>query len=111
MHPRISVNSICFLDQSLRQQARCWLDLNARRISLVGPHLDSEGIAEAKRVLATGDYCVETIVHPFSRLAPLSPEKSSWAEPRARLSAQIQVARELGAHSIYMTTGGHGDLT
>jgi len=111
MHPRISVNSICFLDKSLEQQADFWRCLDAHRVSLVGPHLDAEGIEEARRALATGDYCVETIVHPFSTRIPLDVEKSNWAEPRARLSAQINMAAELGAKSIYMTTGGHGQLT
>lgn len=111
MHPQISVNSICFLDQSLEQQAGFWRSLNAHRVSLVGPHLDAEGIDAARRALVSGNYCVETIVHPFSSTIPLSTDKSSWAVPRARLSTQIHVAAELGAQSIYMTTGGHGGLT
>jgi len=111
MHPRVSVNSICFLDHDLQQQAGFWRCLDAHRVSLVGPHLDSEGIDAAKQALATGHYAVETIVHPFAPGAPLNPDKSTWELPRARLSAQIAVARELGARSIYMTTGGHGGLT
>lgn len=111
MHPRISVNSICFMDQTLEQQARSWRSLNAHRVSLLGPHLESEGLTEARRALASGDYRVETIVHPFTPRLPLAADKSSWTLPRERLSAQIEVAQALGARSIYMTTGGHGKLT
>jgi sugar phosphate isomerase/epimerase len=111
MHPRISVNSICFFNYSLQQQAGCWRSLDASRVSLAGPHIETEGLAQARAALATGDYRVETIVHPFTPAQRLDPDRSTWNEPRARLSAQISAAKALQAQSIYMTTGGHGKLT
>jgi sugar phosphate isomerase/epimerase len=111
MHRRISVNSICFMSLNLQQQADVWRSLGAGRVSLLGHHLETEGVAAAQRALATGDYALETIVHPFSSTQRLNPDKSSWKAPRERLSTQIAAARELGAKSIYMTTGGHGKLT
>ena len=111
MHDRLSINSICFLDSSLEQQAEYWKQLGPQRISLVGPHLEAEGVAAAKAALASGNYQIETIIHPFSPALPLAADEHGWQEPRARLAAQIDVAQQLGAQSIYMTTGGRGEMS
>ena len=111
MHQRISINSICLLPASLEQQAQHWRELAATRVSLVGPQLDDEGLAAAERALAGGDYILETLMHPFSPQQTLNPDPDSWQQPRSRLMARIEQARQLGAKSIYMTSGGHGSLT
>lgn len=111
MHPRVSVNGICFMSLNLEQQAETWRSLDAGRVSLLGYHVETEGVAKAKHVLGSGDYSLETIVHPFSSTQRLNPDKSAWKVPREKLATQITAARELGAKSIYMTTGGHGELT
>ncbi len=110
MHQRISINSICFMSETLAQQADIWRALGARRISLVGPQLDAEGVDQARQALATGTYELETIVHPFLPGRTLDPDPASWEQPRAELAARIELAAELGARSIYMTTGGLGGL-
>lgn len=111
MHDRVSVNSICFMTQPLSVQADYWRSLGARRIGLVGPQLTGEGIDAVKQVLASGDYAVETIVHPSFAGQRLDPDPATWREPRERLAAMIAMAKQLGAQSIYMTTGGFGALT
>ncbi|MBP6724009.1 MAG: sugar phosphate isomerase/epimerase [Halioglobus sp.] len=111
MHDRISVNSICFLSRGFAEQASFWRSLAADRISLVGPQLDAEGIENARAALATGSYRLETIVHPFLPGKALDPDEVSWEGPRAALSARIELARQWGAKSVYMTTGGHGGLS
>lgn len=110
LHERLSINSICFLDSSLEQQAEYWRTLNPQRVSLVGPHLDSEGVDVAKSALAQGSYQLETIVHPFSPEAPLPTNRQEQQALAKRLLGQIYVADQLGAQSIYMTTGGRGAL-
>ncbi len=111
MHDRVSVNSICFMTQPLQVQAEYWHTLGAHRVSLLGPNLTGDGVEEARRLLATGDYAVETIVHPSFAGPRLDPDRDSWREPRARLAAVIEAAQLVGARSIYMTTGGLGALT
>ncbi|MCY4425655.1 MAG: TIM barrel protein [Halieaceae bacterium] len=111
MHDRLSINNICFLDSSLEQQAEYWKQLGPQRISLVGPHLEAEGVAAARAALASGNYQIETIIHPFSPALPLTADEPGWRVPRARLATQIDVARQLGAQSIYMTTGGRGEMS
>jgi sugar phosphate isomerase/epimerase len=41
----------------------------------------------------------------------LDDAANGWDVPRARLSAQIEAASQLGATSIYMVTGGRGRMT
>lgn len=110
MHPRVSVNSIGFMDKSLSEQAEYWRLLEAGRVSLLGFHIEMEGVEAAKRALGTGDYQLETIVHPFLPGQVLSADEGSWAQPRQKLDAQIEAAKSLGARSIYMVTGGHGGM-
>lgn len=111
MHDRVSINSICFLGTSLDQQADYWRSIKPRRVSLLGAQIATEGIAKAQQVLATGDFQLETIVHPFLPGQSLDPDQSRWREPRAHLNQQIEAAAQLGAKSVYMTTGGHGAMT
>ena len=111
MHDRLSINSICFLGSSLEQQAGYWKQLGARRISLVGPQLEAEGVDAAKAALSSGNYQIETIIHPFSPALPLVADERGWQLPRVRLAQQIDVAQQLGARSIYMTTGGRGEMS
>lgn len=111
MHPRISVNHICFMDEDIPRQLAYWPLLGAGRFSLVGPQLDAQGMTLVRDALAEGGYALETVVHPFSSRDPLDSEDSVLARRRADLSAQIQVAQQLGARSIYMTTGGRGSLS
>lgn len=108
---RISVNGICFMGSTFAQQAQYWKDLDARRVSVIDPETETDGVAELAAALATGDYQLETIVHPYSPLQPLRAEPSSWTPLRERLLRQIETASKLGAKSIYMTSGGRGDMS
>jgi len=111
MHPAISISSICFLQDSLARQAQYWRELQTRRIGLAGPQLDTETPDAIRQALASGSYTVETIMHPLMFARALNPDPDTWIEPRAQLRARIEQAAQLGAKSIYMTTGGHGELT
>src|SRR3546814_11302757 len=41
---------------------------------------------------------------------PLSHDEASWQAPRAQLMRLIDLARQIDARSIYLLTGGHGEL-
>ncbi len=111
MHDRVSVNSIGLLNFSLTEQAQCWRSLGARRVSLYGPQLDNEGFAAAERALGSGDFTLETIIHHCLPEQYLDGTGGEWEEARARLNTRIEMARQLGARSVYMTTGGPGAFT
>jgi len=112
MHEKISIDTICFPGASFRDLAGIWRDLGAGRVSLVSTLIEDEGVSAAQAALATGDYKVETIPHPFLGYGRhLEPHEETWREPRARLGRLIEDAKTLGARSIYLLTGGHGWLT
>jgi len=111
MHERLSVHSICFGNASLGELAGCWDALGVRRVSLSSAQLPDGDLAPARDLLAAGGYQLETITHPFLAGRALESREESWREARAALARTIDVAAGLGARSIYMLTGGHGDLT
>src|SRR3546814_16090315 len=41
---------------------------------------------------------------------PLSHDEASWQAPRAQLMRLIDLARQIDARSLYLLTGGHGEL-
>lgn len=110
MHPRISVNNICFMMEPLATQLGYWPQLGVKRVSVLGPQLDGEGKALVQQALRAGNLQLETIVHPFSSVHALDSDAEVLSQARERLSARIAEAQDVGATSIYMTTGGHGGL-
>ena len=111
MHDRISFDSLCFPTASLQQVKGYWRELGARRVSILAMQLTSETVGEVKEILASGPFKLETIAGHIFVQGPLSRRQEDWVEPRARLNVLIDLAAEVGAHSIYMLTGGHGSLT
>lgn len=110
MHERISVDSLCFPGASFAELAGHWRSLGARRVSFISPLLESEGVAAARSAIGEGRHALETIPHPFMASGALEPSKGLLAEERAKLGRLIDHAADLGARSVYMTTGGHGAL-
>ena len=109
MHERISVNSICFPGASLADLARHWRELGAGRVSFVSSQLSDDDLGKVQALLAVGDHRVETITHVFTDT--LVTHQEGWHEARTRLSRLINTAREIGARSIYMLTGGRGAMS
>jgi sugar phosphate isomerase/epimerase len=111
MHPRISLNHLCFAGASLSQYASHWRELGARRVSFVSPPLMEADLSSVQEALGAGDYEVETIAHMFMPGRQLTPNEESWTTARTELTKVIAIAEKLDARSIYMLTGGHGSLT
>jgi sugar phosphate isomerase/epimerase len=112
MHKRVSVSSIGFGATPLATQAGYWKEIGNYRVGLMEHQLrGAENLAAGKAALATGDYKVATLVHPFILGGHIQTDPSTWEKPRAALSATIKLAKDIGAETIYMTTGGHGTLT
>ena len=111
MHERVSIHQMCFAGAGLAEYVGHCQALGARQISFASPALLAEGgMAEVRATLADGDMGVESIAHVF-RVGHLSPDQSDWSDSRETLSRLIDDAAALGARSVYMLTGGHGELT
>ncbi len=100
MHPRVAVNGICLMHHSLAEQAKCWRQLAARRVSFVGLQIEREGLAAAKAALATGAYAVETVVHPYMVGQHLNPDRGRWGQgsPGCSNRCRLRAGRSVDLH-------------
>lgn len=108
MHPRLSVNSLCFPEAGWPELAQNWRTVEARRASFLSPLL-AAGTETVRGVLQSGGLELETITHLFTG-GQLGPRDDDWAPERAALSRVIEAAAALGGNSVYMMCGGHGSL-
>jgi sugar phosphate isomerase/epimerase len=108
MHERISVNSLCFPTTPIEQTAEYWRTLQPSRVSIIAPQLTPETL-ETVRAAVSG-YKLETVSGHLFMLPVLTRDPDAWEVAQGRLNAMIELASSLGAHSIYMLTGGHGPL-
>jgi sugar phosphate isomerase/epimerase len=94
VHERVSVHSVSFMGATLRELHGHWRSLGVRRLSLIDTQVMEPGLAQ----LVTGEgYSVETVYHLFGS--------------QDGLRRVIEAAAEVGARSVYMLTGGRGDMT
>ncbi len=108
MHPRLSVNHVCFLGADLDEFIGLARSLDARNISFTSPRLlEPDGLRRASRALGRRGPSVESIQHRFGVYPDLEGDVGLATETLLRL---IAIAAELGARSIYMGTGGRGRL-
>jgi sugar phosphate isomerase/epimerase len=108
VHPRISINQICFSGAApagFLGQARA---LGARRIGFNSPALLTPGGAsQAQTALADSGLSVETICHPFAVYPTLD---GGCAQASDTLLKLIEIGSQLKTRSIYLLTGGRGLL-
>ncbi len=91
-HPRLSVHNVTFYGAPLTELQAHWADLGVARLSI----LDSQ-LPEVSKLLPDNDYTVEAVYHLFAETGALKHV--------------IDAAAAVGARTVYMLTGGRGDLT
>jgi sugar phosphate isomerase/epimerase len=94
LHHRLSVHNVTFFGETLDELHGHWQALGLTRLSLIDSQLYDPRLPE---VIEAGGYSVEAVCHVFS---------SSEG-----LSRVIEAAAGVGAHVVYMLTGGRGELT
>jgi len=107
MHPQISINTLCLPAASLGEHAEAVARLGARAFSPVVAAVIENGVPETARLVRDSGLEVATITHLSFGFA--TPEAT--AEARHRLLRSIDIAAQIGAQSVIMTTGGRGDLS
>ncbi|MFT3928872.1 MAG: TIM barrel protein [Spongiibacteraceae bacterium] len=108
-HNRLSVNQICFPGATIAQLESYWQQLQLQRVSCLSTLLENDDGVLAD-VLSRNRFQLETIAHVFLSSGNLSISESVQAG-RARLTELIRKAEQVNAHSIYMMTGGRGNLS
>ena len=110
MHDRVSVDSLCFPGADLPEMAGHWRELGPRRISFMTALLPDD-LSVAHQLIGDGGYRFESMGHLFLWGRHVDADEEAWVEERASLSRAIDAAAALGGGTIYMLTGGHGNLT
>jgi sugar phosphate isomerase/epimerase len=106
VHPQISINTLCFAPAMLGDHVEAVARVGARGISPTLAAVLEFGVQESARSIRDAGLKIATLSHMAFGFA--SPEAA--AEARERLTKTIDIAAEIGAQSIIMTTGGRGSL-
>lgn len=110
LHPRVSVNSLCFPGADLAEMEGHWRAVAPHRISFVS-NLVPDDLAVAHRIVGSGGFRLEAVTHLFFNVQNIVPEESAYDVERARLNRVIDAVAALGGTAVYMMTGGHAGMT
>jgi sugar phosphate isomerase/epimerase len=110
LHPRVSVNSLCFPGADLREMAGHWAAVDPQRVSFVS-NLLTDDAALPGRILADGGYALEAMTHLFFNVANLVRDDELRDAERGRLVRALDTVADLGGSTVYLMTGGHGAMT
>jgi len=110
IHPRISVNAICFPDADLATAGAYWREIGCARVGLPSV-LVGEDRSLLRGILRSGPFQLECLTHLVFGDQPIPAEGPAWEAARTRLACAIDDAAALGGRSVYLITGGHGDVT
>jgi len=107
VHPRLSVDQLCFPGASIGEFVDHCAALDAHHVVLTSPGLLADGGAEEALAALHDGPRVEAVNHPFAIHPDLELDDGQAVATLERL---IPVAAELGARSLYLLTGGRGRL-
>ncbi|OBG31214.1 sugar phosphate isomerase/epimerase [Mycobacterium sp. E3198] len=103
-HPRLSVHDVTFYGSPLGDLATWWATLGVSRLSL----LDTELLnSEFPTLLRPNGYTVEAVYHLFAGGA-LAGDSQAAQDGLCRV---IDAAARVRAHTVYLLTGGRGELS
>jgi len=102
LHPLISINGAYDSQASLAEDLQLCLDVGAGLIGV--PNYKLQGV-ESIDLLKRSPVGVSTVCHPD--LATLD-EPDAWAAQLAAARRTVQLASQLEAKTVYVTTGGRG---
>lgn len=106
MHPAISINTLCLPPDTLAAQVDRVARIGARGISPELEQVTGFGVRDSVRAIRDAGLEVATLTHrAFAYATPADAEAG-----RERLLRTIDIAGEIGAQTVIMTTGGRGTL-
>jgi sugar phosphate isomerase/epimerase len=102
-HPRLSVHNVTFYGATLTELHKHWVDLGVERLSI----LDSQLLdPQLPILLQHNNYTVEAVYHLFAAGSLTSDPRAA----RTALTRVIDAAADVGAHTVYLLTGGRSGL-
>lgn len=105
LHPLISVNGAYDREASLADDLQLCVQVGAGLIGIPNYKIDRAGTAEAISLLKHSPVGVSTVCHPD--LATLD-DSDAWPDQLTAARRTVQIAADLEAQSVYITTGGRG---
>jgi sugar phosphate isomerase/epimerase len=101
-HPRLSVNSVSSVRQSLSDDIEMWRELGIDHVALILPKIDQAGWEEARTMVNEAGLRVSTIFGPTYR--PLDDDQRRTVEV-------IDFAASVGAATVYVCSGAASTLS
>jgi sugar phosphate isomerase/epimerase len=106
VHSRISINTLSLAPAPLVEQMETVARIGATGISPDLEQILEAGVPTAARLLRDSGLAVATLTHRAFAFATAEAAVAA----RARLTGTLEIAAEIGAQSVIMTTGGRGDM-
>lgn len=107
VHPRLSLNAASSYQQSLTADLALWRGLGIDHVGLLLPKIREFGLAESEIAILDGGLRVATLFGPgYGRL----DDRAAFAEDRDRTVEAVEFAASIHAGSMYLFTGGAGEL-
>jgi sugar phosphate isomerase/epimerase len=109
MHPRISLHQVAFMGEPTARFIEFCGSIGVKHCTLATPMLEPPGELETAR-LALAEHGVRAgcVNHPFALHPNIEKDTGSAAEGLLRA---IAMTADVGAPSIYLITGGRGELS
>jgi sugar phosphate isomerase/epimerase len=107
VHPRLSVDQLCFPGATIGEFADQCRALGVHDVVLTSPGLLADGGRDAALAALRDGPRVAAVNHPFAIHPDLERDEGGAVDTLARL---IAIAADLGAPSVYVVTGGRGNL-
>jgi sugar phosphate isomerase/epimerase len=92
-HPRISVNSICSMKQSLQEDLALWSDLGIDNVGLIAPKLEAAGWDASQKAVLDAGLLV-----------------TSMSAYRDGISESLPFTAAVGCDVLYTVSGGFGPI-
>jgi sugar phosphate isomerase/epimerase len=93
MHPRLSVNAICSMNQSLKDDLALWTDLGIDNVGLISPKLSAAGWDESRRAVLDAGLRV-----------------SSMSCYREGIAESLEFSASIGTPVLYTIAGSAGSM-
>ena len=92
-HPRLSLNSICSMQQSFDDDLALWADLDVDHVGMISPKIEPIG----------WDAALQAVRDRHLRVSSMSCYKHGIAE-------SLPFTADVGAEVLYIVTGGYGPI-
>ena len=108
MHPRVCLHQVGFLSEPTAAFVKFCREIGVQHMTMANPHaFGPDELADTLMALAPGGTAATSIAQPFARAPDLERDSGGAA---AVLGQALSAAKVLGAHHIYVVSGGRGGL-